>query len=521
MLSAMVMRIAATIYAAAGLLALPACGEAPAPVPGPAAALPAAPVLLAPDIASFYAARGHRPLWVAGGKLRPEAAILARTLADAGRHGLDPERYAVGELRQAMDAARSGDRRALARADLLLSRGYADYLRDLRMPAVDPAMAYVEPGLEPLAPAAGALLEAAAAAPSLGEHLAEAQRMNPLYDSMVRGLAAWRARWGRLPAVEVPAGPAIGPGVSGPRVALLRRRLGVPAGDRYDSALAEALAAFKRVHGLAGGPVDDAATLAALNEGPAAYEKRILANLERARAIPAWKGRSVLVDASGARLWMVEDGKAVGTMRVVAGKAGMATPAIAGRIRYATLNPYWNLPPDLARERARKVLRRGLGVVKRERLQALSDWGEKARVVPLSAVDWRAVAAGRRTLRLRQLPGGGNMMGAVKFMFPNELGIYLHDTPDKSLFTRTDRHLSSGCVRLEDAPRLAAWLFGGAPPGPAGKRPEQDVDLPEPVPVYITYLTAGPGPGGIAFRADPYRRDRQLLARLAGKSRRA
>lgn len=105
-------------------------------------------------------------------------------------------------------------------------------------------------------------------------------------------------------------------------------------------------------------------------------------------------------------------------------------------------------------------------------------------------------------------------MGAVKFMLPNPLGIYLHDTPDKAAFRQSERLLSSGCVRVEDAPRLARWLFNGAAPKPSGA-PEERVDLPKPVPVYIAYLTAAPTPTGIAFRKDIYGRDSSV--RLAAR----
>ena len=117
---------------------------------------------------------------------------------------------------------------------------------------------------------------------------------------------------------------------------------------------------------------------------------------------------------------------------------------------------------------------------------------------------------------MRQRPGGSNVMGAMKFMLPNRLGIYLHDFPDKSLFARDDRRLSSGCVRLADAPRLARFLFGGAAPRPAGPAPEQRVDLPAPVPVYITYLTVLPDPArGVAMQRDVYARDGRRTSRRA------
>jgi murein L,D-transpeptidase YcbB/YkuD len=235
-------------------------------------------------------------------------------------------------------------------------------------------------------------------------------------------------------------------------------------------------------------------------------------NLDRARAIPAEAPRYVIVDVASARLWTIERGRPGAPMRVVVGKPGMKTPLMASRLRYALLNPYWNMPPDLARERARRVLKQGPGVLAAGGFQVLSDWGEHARPLPLASVDWRAAASGAEALRIRQLPGATNVMGRIKFMMPNRLGIYLHDYPDKSLFGRADRRLSSGCVRLADASALARWLFRGAPPSPEGSSPEQRVDLPEPVPVYLTYITALPGEKGLDLRPDPYGLDRLQVA---------
>jgi murein L,D-transpeptidase YcbB/YkuD len=184
-------------------------------------------------------------------------------------------------------------------------------------------------------------------------------------------------------------------------------------------------------------------------------------------------------------------------------------------MRYASVNPYWNVPVDLAKTLvAPKVLSEGLGHVASERYQILSDWTDDAAEIDPAGVDWRAVAEGATELRIRQRPGPGNSMGAIKFMMPNDFGIYLHDTNDKSLFGRDDRWISNGCVRVEDASRLATWLFGAMP---QGKDPgvEEDVPIERPVPVYITYLTAEATADGVRFRADPYGRDAPLLARYA------
>jgi murein L,D-transpeptidase YcbB/YkuD len=247
-------------------------------------------------------------------------------------------------------------------------------------------------------------------------------------------------------------------------------------------------------------------------------ESLLRVNLERIRAIPANpSNRYVLVDIASARLWMYENGRVKDSMRVVVGKPDQQTPMMAGFIRYAITNPYWNVPPDLAQNRiAPAVLKEGLGHIRTNRYEILSDWTDNARVLDPKSISWSAVAAGQRELRIRQLPGKANSMGFAKFMFPNDLGIYLHDTPDKLLMKKADRHLSSGCVRLEDATRFARWLYGKPLVAPS-KAAEQKVDMPEPVPVYITYLTAMPEAGRVAYRTDTYRRDQARLASLWGE----
>ena len=231
-------------------------------------------------------------------------------------------------------------------------------------------------------------------------------------------------------------------------------------------------------------------------------------NLERARAIPANPAaRYVLVDTAGARLYMFEQGRIVDSMKVVVGKPTAPTPMIAGLISSAIVNPYWNVPPDLVRDRiAYNVLKKGVGYLKTGGYQALSDFSDKPKILNPARIDWKAVAAGTRELRVRQLPGKTNFMGRVKYTFPNDDGIYLHDTPDKALLKEEVRFASSGCVRLEDAPRLGAWLFGKMPVAKKGAV-EQVVPLAQPVPVYITYLTAAPADGRIVFRDDLYNRD--------------
>ena len=242
-------------------------------------------------------------------------------------------------------------------------------------------------------------------------------------------------------------------------------------------------------------------------------QRRTLAlNLERARALPAGHERYVVVNAAAQRLFMYENGQVVDSMRVVVGKPKHATPMMNAYIRAAALNPYWNVPPDLAAERiAPSVVKQGVSYLTANGYQVLSDWTENASVIDPTTVDWRAVADGRIEVRVRQLPGPHNGLGQMKFIFPNAQGIFLHDTPERQLLSEASRLYSGGCIRLEDAPRFGRWLFG-RDLYKSGDAPEQIVPIPTVVPLFITYLTAAPNGGAIAFYDDVYGRDAKRLA---------
>ncbi len=198
-------------------------------------------------------------------------------------------------------------------------------------------------------------------------------------------------------------------------------------------------------------------------------------------------GRYVLVDAGAARLFMIEDGRVTDSMRVIVGKPASATPVMKSMLESATLNPYWNVPTDLAQTIiAPRVLDQGAAYLRKHRYVVVSAFSADATEISVESVNWKAVAAGSETVFVRQLPGRSNSMGQIKFGFPGSDGIFLHDTPDRKLFAKTERNLSNGCVRLEDARRLARWLFG-TEPSAQSDAPEQTVSMPAGVPIMITY----------------------------------
>ena len=344
---------------------------------------------------------------------------------------------------------------------------------------------------------------------------------NPLFIELARGLQQYQLTWGRLPQVAVPSGPTLKSGSTGRRVNALRARLGLPPGG-YDQRLFQAVSAYQQVHGLT--PVDGIAgkqTIASLNRGASHYARRIAVNMERAYRLPPTGqfDRYVLVDSGSAAVFLFANDRRVDGMRAVVGSPETKTPMMAVLMTNAKANPYWNVPPELIQSlTAKRVLKQGLSYLKDYHYEVLSDWSSNPHRVDPKKIDWRKVAAGKSDILVRQLPGPWNSMGEMKFEMPNDYGIFLHDTPHKELFAKEDRWISNGCVRLQDYKRFASWVFGGVP------RPssplEQRFELPQPVPVYMTYLTVSPGGNSVTFRPDPYGFDAMAMPQMFGPASR-
>jgi murein L,D-transpeptidase YcbB/YkuD len=346
------------------------------------------------------------------------------------------------------------------------------------------------------------------------------QAPNPLFIELARGLQQYEASWGRLPQAKIPAGAALKRGSTGKRVQLLRTRLGLSSAGGFDSQLEAQVRAYQEVHGL-GKPdgIAGKATIGSLNRGATYYERRIAINMERAYRLPQTRqfDRYVVVDSGSAETFLFDRDRVVDRMRVVVGTAKTKTPIMAVLMRNAKANPYWNVPPELVRSlTAKRIGEQGLSYLKDFHYEVLRDWTVDAPIIDPRTVDWKAIASGRKepTIRVRQLPGPWNSMRNMKFEVRNDFGIYLHDTPHPELFAESERHLSNGCVRLEDYQRFATWVFGRVP-RPTGDR-EEIFTLPKPVPVYMTYLTVQPRGNGLIFLPDTYGLDALAVPQMFG-----
>lgn len=474
-----------------------------------------------PEVASFYAQRDFRPVWTA-----PERgqALLA-LLAGAATHGLNPADY---DLAPPSRLAPGADAPGQAQRDWRLSVVLARLARHLAAGKVDPRRLYPEWNFaSPLGLGEAARrLEALVQAPDLAAAVAALAPRSPEYQGLRQALAAYQGQAQAGPWPQVAPGPTLKLGMAGPRVAALRARLAaegwVPGGDGgvLDPDLAAAVGRFQGRHGLEPDGAVGKRTLAALNVPVEARIEQIRVNLERLRWVARDReGDHLLVDIAGftARLYL--DGRQAWDSRVVVGRPYRKTPAFRADLRYLVLNPRWVVPPTILREDVLPKVARDPAYLEAHAMRVVDRDGQ---AVAAEEIDWGRYRKGGFPHQIVQVPGPENPLGQIKFMLPNPYLIYLHDTPSRGLFQRTERAQSSGCVRLEKPQELAVLLLDDAERWSLeGLRQAlatgatRTLPVKRRVPVLVLYFTAAADEaGGVSFRPDLYGRDGAVLAAL-------
>jgi murein L,D-transpeptidase YcbB/YkuD len=279
---------------------------------------------------------------------------------------------------------------------------------------------------------------------------------------------------------------------------------------------------FQRRHGLEADGLVGKGTVAALNVPVEERIAELTVAMERWRWMPESLGRDhLIINIAGFDLKLVENGKLTDHMAVVVGKPYSRTPVFSDRVRYLEFNPYWNVPTSIAIKEELPKLKTNPAARQAAGFEAVL--GDK--VYQLTQIDWSQYGPGNFPFLIRQRPGPNNALGRVKFMFPNQFDVYLHDTPSRSLFGEESRAFSHGCVRLSRPLDLATEVLNGRTAGwsraridsvVAGKE-RTVVNLGTPLPVHITYLTAWVDDGTPNFRNDIYEQDAKLIAALQGR----
>lgn len=455
------------------------------------------------------------------GSVGPEAANAERlgVLRAADRHGLDPADYGVDELEALAAGTATGDYAAR------LEGAYRAFVGDLAYGRIRPD---VDPGWHIPAPER---VEAAAFATGTIESLVPPHAgYRRLHDALLRYRAIRRA--GGWPSL--PEGPNLSVGMRDGRADFARARLRVTGdfegdveadawffGTRLDAAVRR----FQERHGLGVDGVIGADTRAAMNVSVDERIRQLAIALERWRWLPRDLGREYAwINAARLTLEVVRDGESVLSSRAIVGHSSRPTPSFTSEIRQLVFNPDWTVPETIAKEDLLPRVREDSDYLARNDYCVYSGWGGDAREVDPATVDWASVSADRNPYRFVQRPGPGNSLGLVKMVFDNPYDIYVHDTPAKGLFELRTRTLSSGCVRVERANRLADYLLANyRDPGDTTTAdwltsPEtQFVDLQRRMPIYLVYITAWVTEDGeVNFRRDLYGRDRPVAAALRG-----
>lgn len=441
-------------------------------------------------IAAYYATRNNAPLWIEGSHLTAAArAVLAR-IDRAGEDGLNLAAYAVPALRDASVAH-------LADMELAVSEAAVAYARQASGGRIDPL------AINPLITAKPDVAEPAdvlawlSVATDPGAALRAYNPPQEGYALLRTKLAELRQQAAPMAKETIPSGPTLKPGMRDPRVPLIRSRFGLDGsaaidddGLVYDTKVAAAVADFQRSNGLPASGILTARTIGALSGGnPGRLENDLVANMEFWRWVPRDLGSDhISVNVPDYTLEVVQNGTIVHRARVVVGKPDHQTPIFSDLMRFIIVNPYWNVP---------------LSIIKKEMMPKLAEDPD------YFANHGYEVVERNGTTYVRQPPGEDNALGRIKFMFPNQHSVYLHDTNARALFGKDKRAFSHGCVRVDQPFKLAEMVLGNGWPEKRVKAmiggDERTITLPKPLPIHITYFTGFvDGLGRLQLRDDVY-----------------
>ncbi|WP_285294371.1 L,D-transpeptidase family protein [Aureimonas altamirensis] len=316
----------------------------------------------------------------------------------------------------------------------------------------------------------------------------------------------------------VPEGQVLKLGVEHPSVMALRERLAI-SGDlprsagqsaSFDTYVDAAVKRFQSRHGLPADGVVSEHTFKAMNVPTSVRLSQLQVNLQRLQAESYDAPRFVMVNIPAASIEAVEGGRVVQRHTAVVGKIDRQTPLLKSRITNLNMNPYWHAPTSIVRKDIIPLMRKDPTYLERNDIFIYASDGS---VIPPSQIDWNTEEATRYLFR--QNPGKNNAMSSVKINFPNQHSVYMHDTPQQSVFSQLMRFESSGCVRVQNVRDLIVWLAKNTPGWDRAtmeqviaRRERKDVNLVDPVPLTFTYLTAwATDPTVVQFRDDIYRRD--------------
>ncbi len=477
----------------------------------------------------LYKAYGNNALWLSPDGLHKDRTFaLSNAVLQAEQDGMRMDVYPVGTLAQSIAAVQGTKKPTadqLADADIVLTASFAALGEDYLTGQVDPKTVAQSWHIDPQEENVDSALLRSLKNPALDKAIVTMRPADPNYAGLRKELDRFQKISVKGGWPVVPPGPPTKPGqsMSPARAAALRSRLSIegmtaspdtlptaqPANQTkpatansgvYDHGLAAQVAVFQARHGIAVDSMLGAETMASLNETAVYRTAQIAANLERLRWLPrSFGNRYIYVNVPAFLLQAVDKGRPPLEMKVIVGQdyEDKATPVFSDSMETVVFRPFWNVTPDIAEKEIFPKMHADPGYLAANNMELYQERG---------------------ATRVRQKPGDKNSLGFVKFLFPNDYNIYLHDTPNHELFTKDVRAFSHGCIRVDKPSELAQWVLGwdASKVDAAMKGPPDNnsVKVPRKIPVYITYGTAYIKDGLLYFGNDLYDRDDKLVAQV-------
>lgn len=477
----------------------------------------------------FYQQREDHLLW-SGKRGLEEAREVADILKESWTHGLNPENYHAQEIEKLL-ALDSLSWEQKLRLDVLMTDAAVAYARDLSGMRVDPAAIKQKAEYWRQRESADSVLTKIAAAPDKAALLNAMAPNGKLYKALREELVRLHkeeSHYDDLLPMRF-SGTLFKPGQRHGDVKALRARLDVAYDSErgpesyYDDALAAAVMAFQKQHGLKADGIIGPKTLALLNRTKKDHMEQVVANLERLRWLDEQKPpRYIMVNIPSQMLWAIEDGKIVHEMPVVVGRPQRETQSFKAEITGVRFNPTWTVPPGIK-------IKDMLPKLKEDPLSLAAsgiDIYRNGKTIDPTSVDWNTIS--RRELmsyKMMQHPGDHNALGYVRVLMPNDYDIYLHDTNHRELFVEDERLMSSGCVRLSEPKKIADFVLSKNENWSQERRDAlisagKTVDIPvaEKFPVYIVYQSMWlDSQDKVVYGPDVYKQDKKLIAQLERK----
>ena len=478
---------------------------------------------------SFYGARDNAPYWTTETGFTDAARKMIVEIGRADNYGLEPEKFNLNSLPGANTELNREQRIEVEKQLSLIMLKYARFAKGGRF---DPTKLsrYIDRGANLPDPAK--LLADFDKAGDKAEYLRSLHPKHPQFEKLRQRLLSLRAKNETHDRVHIPVGPVLKPGRVHAHVALLRKRLGIVpprAVDgtkglnprEYDSVLEDAVKAFQRKHNLSPDGIVGSGTKRAMNVNNASQAQILLVNMERWRWMPDNLGKThIQINIPAFRYKVVKNGRSIHTEKVVVGKLANKTPIFSDEMERIVFHPFWNVPPSIKYKEIYPSLRHSNSVLKRHHLKVKY----RGRPIDPYYVNWNN--ADLRQYHFYHPPSRNNVLGQMKFMFPNEHSVYMHDTSSKQYFKQNVRTYSHGCIRVQNPRKLADLLLNNDK-GWSSKRvgrilangSNHSVELNSKIPVHITYLTAVIDDNGkLKTYRDYYGHDRRISAALNGKA---